>query len=90
VKRRPVSRRYRTPEGARSTRLGVAATTGRPLNETRRYRVGDVTLLATHIAPGRWMIHGRSVSARDLAGLPSIVQELRPGADGGWNKADGL
>jgi hypothetical protein len=86
VKRRPVSRRYRTPAEARSTRLSAAEMHARPVGEVRRFLLGRVPLLATQITAGRWMLHGRSVGVHDLAGLPSTVQELRPGADGGWDK----
>jgi hypothetical protein len=84
-----ISRRWRNPSDARAERLLSLDLSGRPLGEVRRFKGERFDSLAEHVAPGRWMLHGRSVHAEALDGLHSAQQERRPGAkDGGWARQE--
>ena len=85
-RRRLVSRRHRTPEGAGAEHLTGGDLTSRPVGEVRRFGGRDFPFLATQVAPGRWMLHGRSLGVDALDGLASVRQEPRPGASGGWSQ----
>lgn len=82
---RRLSRSYRTPARARRQELDGSGLDGLPVGTVRKFSGERFAFVATKIASGRWMIHGRALSvATDLAGLASVEQERRPGADPGW------
>jgi len=76
--------RWRTKVGAEPARLAQQALRARPVGEVRRFRVGALSVVAEHHAPGRYLLHTCAVDATALAGLTSVELERRPDADGGW------